>query len=106
MLVHLLRAAGYPAVGPNSVDETFFQDVWQGPERLVDQVLLALGDPLETSAGVDFYPTTLVQVRPAPPRLPLPAPLPCGQIASARPHPPSAARPLRALCRTGSSPAS
>jgi hypothetical protein len=36
------------------------QDEWQGPRTLQDQLLLALGDPLEL-VGIDFLPTTLVQ---------------------------------------------
>ncbi len=56
MISLLLEAAGYAA----EASEYWYQDTWQGPKAWQDQLLLALGDPLE-QVGIDFVPTTLVQ---------------------------------------------
>ncbi|MEW5305544.1 MAG: hypothetical protein WDW36_008078 [Sanguina aurantia] len=57
MLKHLLADAGYTAA---TVDEYFFQDIWEGPTSLSDRLLLLFGDPLER-VEVPFNPSTLVQ---------------------------------------------
>lgn len=53
----VLEEGGYSTA---TVDEYFFQDKWQGPKSLKDQILLFLGDPLMT-VEVPWEPTTLVQ---------------------------------------------
>ncbi|GFH08185.1 uncharacterized protein HaLaN_03106 [Haematococcus lacustris] len=57
MISLLLKEAGYSRA---EADEFFYQDAWQGPTSLQDQLLLFLGDPLE-QVGIDFKPSTLVQ---------------------------------------------
>ena len=51
----LLRAAGRPAL----IDETYFQDAWQGPPALRDRLLLAFGDPF-FQVEVPFVPDVLI----------------------------------------------
>ncbi|KAL6760300.1 hypothetical protein V8C86DRAFT_2556694 [Haematococcus lacustris] len=57
MISLLLKEAGYSRA---EADEFFYQDAWQGPTSLQDQLLLFIGDPLE-QVGIDFKPSTLVQ---------------------------------------------
>lgn len=53
----LLGCAGYPGA---SVDEYFYQDEWQGPAKVSDQILLFFGDPLQV-VDVPWVPQSLVQ---------------------------------------------
>jgi hypothetical protein len=58
MLTALLAAGGYAP--PESVDEYFYQDNWQGPSSAAGKLLLLFGDPLQ-QVDVPWTPTTLVQ---------------------------------------------
>ena len=54
-LLALLSASGRTGA---RIDDAYFQDTWKGPTKLLDKIVLALGDPLFT-VDVPFTPDTL-----------------------------------------------